>query len=223
MATISPTTANLYMSDPYAASTTDGVLGKEAFMNLLVTQLRNQDPLEPMENTEFVAQLAQFSSLEQLWNMNGNLQTNVILTQSLQNSLLSGLIDHQIRVAGNNVILHQNEDAILCYELDTTASVSIEIMDESGAVVRTLQVGQGQAGENFTLWDGKDDAGEALAPGAYSYRVVAIDANGVELQVSHYTIGTVTGIRFVAGNPTLLLGSFEISPSEVMEIGSFPR
>jgi len=81
-----------------AASALSGVpanqnLDKEAFLQLLVTQLKNQDPLSPMDNTEFVAQLAQFSSLEQLSNMNSSLQSNALVTQSMNNSVMAELIE----------------------------------------------------------------------------------------------------------------------------------
>ena len=76
-------------------------MGKDAFLELLVTQLRYQDPLKPMENTEFLAQLSQFSSLEQLWNVNETLGQNVDLTQSVNNALMTNLIGKEVKVSGN--------------------------------------------------------------------------------------------------------------------------
>ena len=220
MANVSATNSSLLLTDPYAYSgATGGVLGKEAFMNLLVTQLTHQDPLEPMENTEFVAQLAQFSSLEQLWNVNGNLQANVLLTQSLQNSLMSGLIDRDIRFEGNNIILNESGEGTLYYTLNTAAVVKVEILDANENVVRTLELGQRSAGNNQELWDGNDDFGQSLDSGVYSYRITATDHDGNDVFAQTYTVGTVTGVRFSGGNPILLIGDFEVSPSEIVEIG----
>ncbi len=220
MANVTATNGNLFLSDPYAESgTTNAVLGKEAFLNLLVTQLTNQDPLEPMENTEFVAQLAQFSSLEQLWNVNGNLEANVLLTQSLQNSLMSSLIDQDVRLAGDAVILNESGEATLYYTLAADAVVTIEILGEDGEVVRTLELGQLSAGDNRYYWNGEDNYGKSLDPGVYSYRVSAVDQDGNDVYAQLFTVGMVTGVRFSDGIPILLIGEFPVSPAEIVEFG----
>ena len=209
--TIFPSTESMLESD--------GTMGKQAFMNLLVTQLKYQDPLNPMENTEFVAQLSQFSSLEQLMNMNTNMETNMLLTQSLQNSMMTGLIDHNIRVLGNNTILSNSEDAAISYALYDDALVSIDIMDSSGTVVRTITAGAQSAGINEYAWDGKDDQGQQLADGLYSYQINALDEAGQDVSVTTYTVGVVSGIKFANGSPTLLIGDLEVSPADIVEIG----
>ncbi len=193
-----------------------GTLGKEAFMQLLVTQLRYQDPLQPMENTEFIAQLAQFSSLEQLWNMNTNTQTNTLLLQSLQNTVLSGFVDREVWVNGGKAWLPEEGEVTLHYALAGAAQVVVEVLNAAGQVVRRLEVGQQGAGDAQCAWDGKDNMGQRLPSGVYSFRVTAVDAAGATVAATPYTVGTVTGVRFRNGNALLLLHGLEVSPSDLV-------
>ncbi|MDZ7296079.1 MAG: flagellar hook assembly protein FlgD [candidate division KSB1 bacterium] len=193
-----------------------GALGKEAFMQLLVTQLRYQDPLAPMENTEFIAQLAQFSSLEQLWNVSANTQTNTLLLQSLQNTVLSGFVDREVWASGGKVWLPDEGDVTLHYTLGGPAQVTVEVLNEAGLVVRTLLVGLQGAGETHCTWDGRNSAGQRLSSGTYSFRVKAVDESGAAVTATPYTVGTVTGVRFKNGNALLLLGGLEVSPSDLV-------
>lgn len=195
---------------------TGGSLGKGAFMNLLVTQLRYQDPLAPMENTEFIAQLAQFSSLEQLWYLNTNTQTNTLMLQSLQNTIIGGFLEREVWATGGRVWLPEQGEVNLHYALASAAQVTVEVLDASGRVVRTLQLGSRSAGDNAITWDGENDAGQRLASGAYSFRVMAVDDSGAQVTATPYTVGRVTGVRFSGGGARLLLDGLEVSPSDLV-------
>jgi flagellar basal-body rod modification protein FlgD len=208
-----------YTTDYTTSSESTGELDKQAFLNLLVTQLKCQDPLEPMENTEFIAQLAQFSSLEQLTNMNGNMETNVLLMQSLQNSMMAGLIGKEITVTGDTVQLSEDGEVSLRYSIEENADVTVEILDSSGLVVRILECGSQEVGNNTCQWDGEDESGDRLTAGSYTFRVQASDAAGNEVESTTYTVGTITGVRFTGGSTILLLGDLEVSPSDILEIG----
>ncbi|MBC7186094.1 MAG: hypothetical protein H5U38_03565, partial [Calditrichaeota bacterium] len=195
-----------------------GTLGKDAFMNLLVTQLRYQDPLQPMENTEFIAQLAQFSSLEQLWYMNANSQTNTLLLQSLQNTVMSGFLDREVWATGGRVWVPESGEVTLHYTVAGPAQVTVEVLDAAGQVVRTLQVAAQQGGDQECTWDGKDSTGQRVASGAYSFRVKAVDESGAQVSATPYTVGTVTGVRFNNGSAQLLLDGLEVSPSDLVMV-----
>lgn len=193
-------------------------LGQEAFLQLLVTQLRYQDPMNPMENTEFLAQLSQFSSLEQLWNMNETMSRNVDMTQSVNNALMPNLIGKEVKVMGNIVQWENDSATSLSYNLDAVGDVTVEIMDSQGKVIRTVDVGQQLAGEHMYQWDGKDNQGDVAPEGGYLIRVKAVDAQGAETQPITYLTGPVTSIEFVDGNPVIYLGDQIVNPSDIVSI-----
>ncbi len=138
------------ITDPVTRKT----LGKEDFLNLLLKQLSYQDPLNPMDSAEFTVQLTQFSSLEELNNINDTLNEVLLFQQSMQNTTISNLIGKTVKVSGNTTYL--NDTADISYELlDEASSVKISIFNESGKLVRSEDIGPQTAGDNSYLWDGK--------------------------------------------------------------------
>jgi flagellar basal-body rod modification protein FlgD len=154
------------------------ILGKDDFLTLLVAQLQHQDPLNPQDSTEFTAQLAQFSSLEQLGNVNDNLEYLKLATAAANNTEAVSLIGKQIIAAGNAI---QREDgaAVACnFELAAEASaVAVNIYDPNGNFIRTFEGGALSAGAQALEWDGKDSQGHSVPDGVYSFEVLAVDYN----------------------------------------------
>jgi flagellar basal-body rod modification protein FlgD len=196
------------------------ILGKEDFLKLLTVQLSHQDPLNPVSNEAFVAQLAQFSSLEQMQNMAQSLEASQLLDQSINNSLAVGLIGRVVRTGSDGLSLEANAPAEFTVALADGARATVTIRDASGAVVRTLDLGRLPAGENRVLWDGKDDAGQALAAGEYRLAVEALDAEGRPVAARTTTTGEVTGLRFANGRTLLIVNGREVPLDEVAEIRS---
>ncbi|HVP39530.1 MAG TPA: flagellar hook capping FlgD N-terminal domain-containing protein, partial [Candidatus Saccharimonadales bacterium] len=128
-------------------------LGKDDFLKLLTAQLQHQDPLQPMDNTAFVAQLAQFSSLEQLQNMNSSLSTDILLNQSVNNSLATGLIGRNIVAKGDQITLAAGGTADLSFNLSAAADAKITVVDSSGKTVATLTPGHLGAGDQTVTWN----------------------------------------------------------------------
>jgi flagellar basal-body rod modification protein FlgD len=217
MSTIESIATNTNLIDTNNSSG-ENTLGKEAFLNLLVTQLKYQDPLNPMENTEFVAQLSQFSSLEQLWNVNENLQTETLVSQSIHNSLVSSLVGKDVKALGNTTTLPEEGTANLGYTIAESATVTISIFDQSGNTVRTENVGVQEAGYYSTTWDGQDNNGNRVSAGEYTIAINAVDANGNAVETNAILRGQITGVRFVEGAPVLLMGMNEIDPADVLEV-----
>ena len=193
-------------------------MGKDAFLELLVTQLRYQDPLKPMENTEFLAQLSQFSSLEQLWNVNETLGQNVDLTQSVNNALMTNLIGKEVKVSGNVLYWEEGAAPELSFQLAQAGEVAVEILDSDGRVVRTIQLGSMTSGEHSFSWDGRDDSGNRLAEGDYTASVTRKDANGNEIAVSTYLVGKVDGIEFIEGSPIFYIDNYAVNPSDIFAV-----
>jgi flagellar basal-body rod modification protein FlgD len=199
-------------------TTSTSALGKDDFLKLLVTQLSNQDPLDPQSNEEFVAQLAQFSSLEQMQNINSTLETNSILTQSVNNALSAGLIGKEVRAVGDSLEVGETGSMTVPINLAANADVTITIKNSAGETVRILTAEDLKSGTNEVAWDGLNTSGERVDPGTYTYAVSAVGADGAAVTANTYITGVVTGVKFVNGNAVLLIGDREVSLSAVVQI-----
>lgn len=193
------------------------------FLELLMVQLSYQDPLNPMDSTEFSAQLAEFSQLEQLTLMNENLdysmQTNLVLAQSVNNTMAATMIGQDVLAYGNEVELEEGEEATLNYKLSGSAqTVTVTIKDEAGVTVRTIEVGAQSSGDQQLVWDGLDDDGDELSPGVYTFSVSAETSSGTTVQATTYTAGTISGVSYADGMAQFLVGSMQISLGDVYKI-----
>ncbi len=171
-------------------------MDKNDFLQLLMAQLQNQDPMSPEDPKDFVSQLAQFSSLEQQINSNQNLTDLSTAIKGLQQSqsMAQGVSLLGKTVAGNantlSVAGGQAFDAT--YQLpQAAAQVAVGIFDSTGKQVATLNLGAQAAGTSTFSWDGKDSTGTQVADGTYSYQVAAQDKAGNAIQVANYATGTV--------------------------------
>jgi flagellar basal-body rod modification protein FlgD len=192
---------------------------KESFLQLLITQMRYQDPLSPMDNQEFLAQLAQFSSLEQMQNLNDKYDSSMALTQSLNNSAAAGLIGRQVRASGDTLSLGSSGGVEVGYYLQADAAeVSISVTDSTGKIVRGLTSTDGGSGSHRLTWDGRDDAGSRLPAGSYTFKVTAKDEDGAAVTASSVVSGTVSGVTYRNGSAYLLVDGREVSLSEVLEV-----
>jgi flagellar basal-body rod modification protein FlgD len=201
------------------AGQVDAELGKQDFLELLVAQLGNQDPLQPMENTEFVAQLAQFSSLEQLMGVNSNIGLLQVAQMSMTNSQVAGLIGKEVEATGGSIQVTGPGDQDVNFDLDGAAeSVEIRITTSEGVEVKTINSGAKGAGLNSVTWDGKDRFGNPVKAGSYNVKVIARDAEGNEVKASTKVKGVVTGVSYQNGIPLLEIGDTKIQVGEVTAV-----
>lgn len=193
-------------------------LGQEAFLRLLVAQLGHQDPLAPMDSTEFTAQLAQFSQLEQMFGLNEKMESLLLYQTSLNSWQGLGMIDKEVHALGDWIGLNQGVASTIGYRLETDSSrVTVQIFSGSGKVVRTLDDGARGQGDHLIKWDGRDDNGNPLPDGRYT---VSVTAGGDEAsqQVLTFVQGIITGVSFEGGVPLLLMGSEKIPFASIMEV-----
>ncbi len=209
----------------FAPPTKSSELGKNEFLQLLVKQLENQDPLEPMKNEEFVAQLATFSSLEQLTDMNKRMDAMIGGQAQLINSQALTLIGREVIADTGGTLRMDVDDAgnrsadrIVVDVAEAPAAMYVDIKDASGTTVRRIGIDDPQAGRTNIAWDGLGENGKPLPAGEYSFQVVATDGKGEALDAKGYVALTVDGINIGAGGLALVSGDRTVSFANVIEI-----
>ncbi len=202
-----------------AASGTEKSLGKDAFLKMLLAQIQYQDPLEPMENTEFTAQLAQFSSLEQLSSLNKEFSSLSSSINSQKNISFSNLVGKEVEVAGNKVNVEGGNISPVSFELkDNARSVEITISKNNGPVVRKITLGTTEAGRHDITWDGKNFENQAVPDGKYTFRVAALDKNHNSVNSTTIINGNVDGLTFKNGTPYLEISGINVSPEYLLKV-----
>jgi flagellar basal-body rod modification protein FlgD len=204
------------------STTGASTLGKDSFLQLLVTQMQNQNPLDPQDNSEFVAQLAQFSSLETMQNLSTSVDAIGGMYQSSQALQASSLVGRSVIVDSGSTNVDTTKGMTGQVVLPSTSTVtSVNVYDSTGTIVRTIDLGEQKAGNASFTWDGKDDAGQTLATGNYSFKASG-SLDGTNTGLTTYLPATVTSVTMgSAGSAmTLNLANGEnIALSKVQQIG----
>jgi flagellar basal-body rod modification protein FlgD len=187
-------------------------LDADDFMTLLLAQLENQDPSDPTDMDTFTSQLCSLNQLQQAT------ETNEYLDHLVTNSDSQAInyIGKTIAVEGDGVSVSDGTAHNLAFNLgDDASDVAITIYDENGDAVRTIELSVLDSGVNSIGWDGKDDDGDTLDDGAYTFQVSAADSSGNSLDVTTYSLGQVTGVVYEDGTPYLIAKGEEISLDDV--------
>jgi flagellar basal-body rod modification protein FlgD len=196
-----------------AKSTSKNTLGKDSFMKMMIAQLQNQDPLNPMDGTAFVAQLAQFSSLEQLQNLNDVMSTLPTYLGSFSNAQMANLIGSEATAAGN-VITVSGSSTKITYQLPSDIqSGTVKIYNSNGALVDSVKIGSQKTGLQSTIWNSGSQS-----PGNYTYEVSAVDRSGAEVTVNKMISGQITGVSFKDGKSYLTINGQQVAFSDVATI-----
>jgi len=193
---------------------------KTQFLTLLTAQLKNQDPLSPMDSTDFTNQLVQFSAVEQQININSNLSTLISLTQQGILSSAVSYVGKPIQADGSAAPL-QNGALSASYTLSgKSQSTVITIADSTGNIVNS-QVGSTQAGTYPITWDGKDANGNQLPDGAYTVNVTALGADNTPVTATTKVYGTVTSVTTdpTTNATTLNMGPVQVPMNKVVAVG----
>ncbi len=194
--------------DPTEQAAPTNELGQDTFLRLFITQLQFQDPLDPTASEEFVAQLAQFSSLEQATQTTSLLED--LIAQGTERGRFEAieLIGHQVLATGNTIELDSDGVGNLVYQLaGEISSGSITITDSTGKVVRSLTLDTQSAGQQTIEWDGLDNEGEPVSPGVYQFAVNPLDVEGANVSVTTFLRESVKSAVFTNGQTELILAS----------------
>lgn len=198
-------------------------MGKDAFLRLLVTQLQNQDPLNPADSTEFTAQLAQFSSLEQLSNINQNLETLNLFQASINNAQAVSLIGKEVLARGNSVEKQGSLPVSCEFELEAAAArVVMSIYDSAGGFVTELVGGSQPEGRGSLAWDGRDRNGSPVADGLYTFETQAEGSDGKKVAAGSLIRGRVSGVTLDGGTPLLMVGERRLAFGNVLQVSAAP-
>ncbi len=192
-------------------------LGKEDFLSLMVAQLKNQDPLDPVDGTEFTAQLAQFSSLEQLLNINANLDKMGDTGVEVQRLSALSMIGTEVVTKGSEFNF-SGDPVKLGYNMSETAEYGVlYIRDAAGDTVATMPLLRMNAGQNMLEWDGNGDSGNKLPQGKYSVAVSAF--NGEDPVAAHPLLRSrVIGVDMLDGKDVLVTESGEYRLAEIESV-----
>lgn len=225
MSSVSAITAGDYLNSLTSSGTESTVedddgstISQNEFLEILMTQLQYQDPLNPMDAEQFTSQLTDFSMLEQ------QLTTNDLLTDmtetlgvSLQSSVLN-YIGKEVVTTNNVVTVDGDEVSDVSLVLDETANVQMIVYDENLEEVTRITYADLEAGTHDISWDGTDETGDRVADGDYIYLVSAIDSEGNSVDISTSECGVVTGVYYESGTTWLEVGGTTVSLDSVTEI-----
>lgn len=186
------------------------------FMTLLVAQIQNQDPLSPMDNAEFTGQLTQFSMLDDLSALNGKMDDNILVGQSINNTAMLALVGKDVTVAGKAAWVENGAASVSMINSDDSGTATVDVKDESGNVVATYTKAV-SAGLSDISWDGKLNDGSAASDGRYTLDV-SVDNEGTSVGFTTLMTGHVESLRYENGAGVVMVDDQEFYVSDIYKV-----
>ena len=193
-------------------------LGRDAFLKMLIAQMTHQDPMNPMEGSDFSAQLAQFSSLEQLFHLNDTLEGLAASMESKGQENVLDYIGKEITSKDNSLKLKDGQISSGLFTLKETSEVIISIYDDFNQEIMTQYPGELQAGTHQVDWDGRDRTGVSVSDGTYKFQVTAVTESGAHVPVKTEATGLVTGVTYDSGYSYLVVDDRWVDPATVINV-----
>lgn len=204
MTTITPASLDQYMFDKQGEPEFTKELGQGEFLELMMAQLKNQDPMKPMDNGEFLGQMAQFSTVSGIEDMQESMEKlsdTYATSQTLQSTALVG---QEVLIEDSTIELNSDKLANGAFQLEASSGdVKLDIADAAGEVVRQVDLGEFSAGRHAFFWDGKNNLGERMPPGKYSANVTTQVEDGYEA-ITVLTSRVIDSVEFSAGSQSTL-------------------
>jgi flagellar basal-body rod modification protein FlgD len=207
-------------SSSSTASSSQQIAGNfDTFLQLLTTQLQNQDPLDPMDTTQFTQQLVEFASVEQQIDMNTNMQTLISDQQTTQATSALGLVGSTVTLSGSSATLSNATGSPATWSLTTTspATANVTITSSAGTTAYTGTIAL-NAGTQSYSWNGQGNNGQTWPDGTYTIAINATGANGQTVNVSTQTQGTVSGVNLSQNPITLVISGQNVPISSITSI-----
>ena len=196
-------------------------LGKQDFLNLLMTQLTHQDPLNPMDSQGMMQQLSQMGSLEQLINLNKGLSELNETQSEISRANAYSFLDKDVTVRGGNATVTAGSLPDLRFRIDReAANVKVFISDKDGRPVRSLDLGQQGPGRHLFIWDARNGEGQPVPDGHYRYKVIAKTQEQESLPVELFMSGKVSSLEFENGHPFVKMNGERIRLSDILELSN---
>jgi flagellar basal-body rod modification protein FlgD len=193
-------------------------LNQDDFLKLFTTQLRYQNPLEPMDNFQMATQLAQFNTVDALTRMNATMTQLAANQNSMNNLQIAGLIGKKVKTQGNSLAIQQGTVGEGMYQLAKPGKVAVQIFNAQGSLVRLIDAGSKDSSPQKIGWDGKNQAGSTLPDGVYTLKVLAVDTQGQSVPVTTYQTGTVDGVSLDNGSVALQVNGSKIQFGDILSI-----
>ncbi len=194
-------------------------LGKQDFMNLFMTQMSHQDPMNPMDSGAMMSQLAQLGSMEQLENMNGQLKEMNLTQKDIARSQALNYLDKDVMLEVQDLNLSKGGSRPIYYSLDKDMdNVKLTIEEMDGAPVFSTDLGLVTSGRHKFSWDGKNDEGVMMGDGNYKIKLTATDADGSTAELATFKSGRVSQMEYRKGEPWVRVNGMMIPLSKVSTI-----
>jgi|GEM_PF-215221 flagellar basal-body rod modification protein FlgD len=195
-------------------------LGKDDFLKLFVTQLQNQDPLNPDDGTEMAAKLAQFNGLEQMMNVNKSLEKMLTDQNSARNLQLVNYVGREVTIDGGRVRLKDGLPTKSEFQLESeAAAATLEVRDSTGIMVAQMDLGTMSPGNHPLKWDGKSSTGRTLPDGVYTYSIAARNVDGQTIPVTMTAKARITGIDIKSQDGALYSDYGKIKFDDIRSVG----
>jgi flagellar basal-body rod modification protein FlgD len=191
-------------------------INKIDFMTLLVAQIQNQDPMSPMDNSQFTSQITQFTMLEEMESVNTKLDENLIVGQSINNTAMLSLVGKSVTVEGDKTFVTEGQVSENVLAVEGAGTATIEVLDSNGNVVRTYSKNVSQ-GLNDVTWDGELSDGSTAEDGDYTLNVT-VSSGDIEVPFSTLMTGPVNGLRYENNVAVVSVGGQEFYVSDIYKV-----